>query len=88
MLALRPVVPSRWDWFRLSSFLPRTYVRGYPMPSLRDWSIAVPSAAEAGFLFVALCGTAEAVPFPSKVRSRVKIRVKGDGQECPSHTCH
>jgi hypothetical protein len=37
---------------------------------------------------VALYGTAKAVPFPSKVKGRVKIRVKGDGQECPSHTCH
>jgi len=67
--------------------LPRTYVRGYPVPSLRDWGIVGPSAAEAGF-FLAFCGTAKAVPFPSKVKGRVKIRVKGDGQECPSHTCH
>jgi hypothetical protein len=47
-----------------------------------------------------LCGTAEAVPFPVKVKIRskasgqecplhtinVKTKVEGDGQECPSHT--
>jgi hypothetical protein len=33
-----------------------------------------------------LCSTAEAVPFPVRIRVNVKINVKGDGQECPSHT--
>jgi hypothetical protein len=35
-------------------------------------------------------GTAEAGPFPDKVKIKVNgsgnIKVKGDGQECPSHT--
>jgi hypothetical protein len=33
-------------------------------------------------------GTAEAVPFPIKVETRVRIKInlKGNGQECPSHT--
>jgi hypothetical protein len=87
MLALRPPVPSRWDWFRLS----------FSTPHLRaGLSYAVPAGLEyrgvlsglSRVLFVALYGTAKAVPFPSKVKGRVKIRVKGDGQECPSHTCH
>jgi len=34
-----------------------------------------------------LFGTAEAVPFPVRVKSEVniKINVKGVGQECPTH---
>ena len=38
--------------------------------------------------WVALCGTAEAVPFPVKVKITVKskIKVKDIGQECPTHT--
>jgi hypothetical protein len=35
---------------------------------------------------VALCGTAEAVPFPIRFKSKIKIEVKGVGQECPTHT--
>ena len=59
------------------------------------------SAAEAGLHFLrrftarlkaapfqntVLCGTAEAVPFPVKVK--IKINVKSVGQECPTHTGH
>jgi hypothetical protein len=44
-------------------------------------------AAEAELTWVALFGTAEAVPFPVKVKGKVKgkIKVKSVGQECPSH---
>jgi hypothetical protein len=44
----------------------------------------LPSAAEAGVILAAFVGTAEAVPFPIKIKG--KIKVKGDGQECPPHT--
>jgi len=59
------------------------------------------SAAEAGLHFLrrfaarlkaapfqntVLCGTAEAVPFPVKVK--IEINVKSVGQECPTHTGH
>ena len=38
----------------------------------------------APFQNTVLCGTAEAVPFPVKVK--IRINVKGVGQECPTHT--
>jgi hypothetical protein len=46
------------------------------------------SAAEAGLISVVLFGTAEAVPFPIRVKIKVNdnINVKGVGQECPTHT--
>ena len=55
----------------------------------------VPQRLKPDSFLVALYGTAEAVPFPVKVKVEVKVRlrisdsikVKGDGQECPSHTC-
>ncbi len=33
-----------------------------------------------------LFATAETVPFPVNIKIQVNIKVKGDGQECPSHT--
>ena len=41
-------------------------------------------------IFFWFYGTAEAVPFPVKVKSRIKnkINVKGVGQECPTHTVY
>jgi hypothetical protein len=74
MLVLRPLVPSRWDWFWLSSSTP--HLRA-------GLSYGVPAGLE-------YCGAsaAQAVPLLVEVNSRTKfkIKVKGDGQECPSHT--
>jgi hypothetical protein len=53
--------------------LPRTYVRGYRMPSLRDWGRAIWCRI--------FFGTS-----PRYLPSRTKIKVKGVGQECPTHT--
>jgi len=46
------------------------------------------SSAEARTHFQRLNGTTEVVPFPVKVQIniRIKINVKGVGQECPTHT--
>jgi hypothetical protein len=46
----------------------------------------LPSAAEAGIILAALFGTAEAVPFPVKIKINGESRVKRSGQECPLHT--
>ena len=44
----------------------------------------ITAGAGAAFNFGELCGTTEAVAFSVRVTS--KIKVKGVGQECPTHT--
>ena len=55
MLALRPLVPSRWAWFRLSSSAPHLRAGlSYAVPAGLEYR--VPSAAEAGSVWGALRG--------------------------------
>jgi hypothetical protein len=72
IIKVRPLVPSFGTCSGLPC-LPRTYVRGYHMPSLWDWDGVV-----LGRIF---SGTS-----PRYLPSRTKIKVKGVGQECPTHT--
>jgi hypothetical protein len=54
--SLRDLVPLFFD-------LPRTYVLGYFMPSLRDWGLAIRSVSS---YLRAGCGAAEAAPFQNR----------------------
>jgi len=75
IIKVRPLVPSLLDLFRAS----------LPTPHLRaGLSHARPFGTGVGWL----AGTSALLScvFPVEVKVKVKINVKGVGQECPTHT--
>ena len=53
--------------------------------SLRCLSFSAAAKQVAEKLFV-LSAAAKAVPFQIKIRNKIKIKIKGSGQECPLYT--